>query len=106
MPEGMTCILGSLANGQEVIIEDGVAKLMDRSCFAGSVCTTERLVRTAYKAGASLPDAVAMVSANPARKMGIGDRKGSIKEGYDADVVICTKDFRIEQTYVKGNRVY
>ena len=106
MPEGMTCILGSLANGQEVIIEDGVAKLMDRSCFAGSVCTTERLVRTAYMAGASLPDAVAMVSANPARKMGIGDRKGSIKEGYDADVVICTKDFRIEQTYVKGNRVY
>ncbi len=45
MPDGES-ILGSLANGQKVIIEDGVAKMPDRSAFAGSVATTDRLVRT------------------------------------------------------------
>lgn len=45
MPEGET-ILGSLKDGQRVIIEDGVAKLPDRSAFAGSVATADRLVRT------------------------------------------------------------
>ena len=42
--EGPT-ILGSLTRGQEAIIEDGVAKLPDRTAFAGSVATMDRLVR-------------------------------------------------------------
>ena len=48
MPDGES-ILGSLTNGQKVIIEDGVAKLPDRSAFAGSVATADRLVRNVYK---------------------------------------------------------
>src|SRR4029077_7568143 len=44
MPPGES-ILGSLHNGIKVIVEDGVAKLPDRSSFAGSVATTDRLVR-------------------------------------------------------------
>ena len=32
--------------GQKCIVEDGVAKLPDRSAFAGSVATMDRLVRT------------------------------------------------------------
>src|SRR4030095_141614 len=39
-------ILGNMNNGLSVIIEDGVAKLPDRTSFAGSVATTDRLVRT------------------------------------------------------------
>ena len=39
-------ILGSKKNGLKVIVEDGVAKLPDRTSFAGSVATTDRLVRT------------------------------------------------------------
>ena len=106
MPEGTTSILGSLAKGQEVILEDGVAKMPDRTCFAGSTCTTERLVRTLCEAGASLPDAVAMASENPARMMGFGDRKGSISKGHDADIAILGKDFSVKRTYVAGKRVY
>ncbi len=33
-----------LENGLKVIVEDGVAKLPDRSSFAGSVATADRLV--------------------------------------------------------------
>lgn len=107
MPDGTTSILGSLEKGQEVIIEDGVAKMPDRSCFAGSVATTERLVKTMHFIGeAPLHDAVKMVTANPARLMGYADTKGRIQEGYDADIVICDKDINVNKTFVKGHRVF
>ena len=71
MPDGES-ILGSLANGQKVIIEDGVAKLPDRSSFAGSVATGDRLVRTMISQGqVSLPEAVRMITQTPARILGI-----------------------------------
>ena len=55
-----------------VIIEDGVAKLPDRSAFAGSICTSNRLVRNMIQlAGVSLLDAVKMITVNPARMAGL-----------------------------------
>ena len=41
-------VLGSLKNGQRVIIEDDVAKMPDRTAFAGSIATDDRLVRVMY----------------------------------------------------------
>ena len=38
-------VLGNKAQGMKVIVEDDVAKLPDRSAFAGSVATSNRLVR-------------------------------------------------------------
>ncbi len=106
MPEGTKSVLGSLEKGQEVVIENGVAFLADRSCFAGSVCTTERMVKTMWQqGGATLPEAVVMATENPANIMGYGHCKGKIKAGYDADLVICSKELDVEQTFVKGVRV-
>ena len=105
MPEGKS-ILGGLAEGREVIVEDGVAKMPDRSCFAGSVATTDRLVRTMVQvAGCSITDAVRMMTANPARFMGIADRKGSIAPGKDADIVIFDDDIRVSHVLVAGRRI-
>ena len=107
MPGGTKSILGSLEKGQEVIIEDGVAKMPDRTCFAGSVATTDRLVRTMhFLAGQPVTDSVRMLTENPAKLMGLGDRKGRIQKGYDADIVVCDKDLYARQTYVSGKRVY
>lgn len=107
MAEGTKSILGSLEKGQEVVIENGVAFLADRSCFAGSVCTTERMIKTMWQqGGATLPEAVVMATENPANLMGYGHCKGKIKPGYDADLVICSKDLVVEQTFVKGQRVF
>ena len=62
--DGEYTILGSLKKGQKVIVEDQVAKLLDRSCFAGSVATSDRLVRTMITmAGCSVVQAVRMASA-------------------------------------------
>lgn len=107
MNEGTTSILGSLERGQTVYLEDGVAKVMDRSCFAGSIATTDRLIRTMhFQAEQPLTDSVKMLTVNPASIMGVGDRKGRIQCGYDADIVVCDKDIYARQTYVMGKRVY
>lgn len=103
LPEGTKTVLGSKDGGQEVIIEDGVAKLMDRSAFAGSVATADRLIRTVTRlAGVELVDAVRMLTANPARVMGVEARKGSIMAGKDADLILFDDDINIALTVVGG----
>jgi N-acetylglucosamine-6-phosphate deacetylase len=106
MPPGEST-LGSLKNGLKVIVEDGVAKLPDRSSFAGSVATADRLVRTMIRiAGVSLTEAVRMAAKTPAAIMGVADRKGSLAKGKDADIVIFDEDIRIQMTIVQGRIIY
>lgn len=106
MPEGES-VLGSLQNGLKVIVEDGVAKLPDRTAFAGSVATADRLVRTMIDiAGISLEDTIRMITATPARIMGVLDRKGTLQVGKDADILVFDKDIRILLTIVNGRVVY
>ena len=106
MPDGES-ILGSLNNGQKVIIEDGVAKMPDRKAFAGSVATTDRLVRTMiYLAGVPLIDAVHMMSLTPARILHIDKEKGSLEIGKDADIVIFDNQININNTILKGHVIY
>ena len=106
MPEGES-ILGSLHNGLKVIVEDGVAKLPDRSSFAGSVATADRLVRTMVTmAGVPLLEAVRMITKTPASILGIADRKGSIVPGKDADIVIFDDHIQVQTTIVQGRIIY
>ncbi|HZH72396.1 MAG TPA: N-acetylglucosamine-6-phosphate deacetylase [Mariniphaga sp.] len=106
MPDGKS-ILGSLEKGQEVIIEDGVAKLPDRTAFAGSVATADRLVRTMIElAEVPLTDAIKMITLTPARILGIDDRKGSLDLGKDADIVIFDENIHISHTISEGKVIY
>lgn len=106
MPEGES-VLGNYKTGLKVIIEDGVAKLPDRSSFAGSVATADRLVRTMVKtARVPLTDAVRMITHTPARIMGVSESKGSLAVGKDADIVIFDRDIHIKSTIIKGKVVY
>ncbi len=102
-----TVRIGGESDGRECIVEDGVVKLPDRSAFAGSIATTDRLVRTMWKmAGVSLQDAIRMMTENPAKLMGISDRKGRLLPGMDADIVLFNEDVQIKQVYYAGERVY
>lgn len=105
MPEGPS-VIGSAENGMAIVIEDGVAKLPDRSAFAGSVATADRLVRNMVAlAECSLPEAVKMASRVPARIFGLKG-VGDLKVGFDADILIFNDDIEIQKTFVKGNLVY
>ena len=90
--------------GVDCIIEEGVAKLTDRSAFAGSVATADRLVRTAVAAGIPLADSVKMITATPAKLMGLSD-KGQVGPGYDADIVIFNENIDVQAVILQGEMV-
>ncbi len=98
---------GSRANGYDIVVEDGVAKLMDRTAFAGSVATTDRLVRTMVNmAGVPVEKAVRMITENPACAMGISDSFGVIEKGRAADLTVFDSDINVKCTLVDGKFVY
>lgn len=98
--------LGNIETGVDCFVENGVANMPDRTAFAGSVATADRLVRTMHRlTSASLHESVAMMSITPARLMGIDDRKGSISPGKDADLLLFDPGVNIELTMVRGEIV-
>jgi len=100
-------ILGSIDNGVKVIIEDGVAKLPDRASFAGSIATADRLVRSMISlADVSLEDAVKMISATPARILGVLNKKGTLAAGKDADIIIFDNNINVSMTMINGKIIY
>ncbi|MGD1820864.1 MAG: N-acetylglucosamine-6-phosphate deacetylase [Pleomorphochaeta sp.] len=99
-------ILGNKKDGLKVFIEDGIAKTMDKTCFAGSVATTDRLVRTmVQQANLPIEKAVQMMSENPAKFMKIDKSKGNIKIGLDADLIIFDENINIQKIYILGKEV-
>lgn len=89
----------------EFIIEDGVCKLMDRSAFAGSIATADRLLRVAVQdAEIPLVEAVRMLTAIPAKIMGLSD-KGALAPVADADFAVLTEDLQIKSVFAKGKQV-
>ena len=95
--------LGSPHDPQPVIVEDGVAKLPDRTAFAGSVATADRLVRNMVNAGVSLSAAVKMVTENPLRMMGLNVKKGRLQPGFHADLCIFDSNIQIQTVLCGGN---
>ncbi len=76
------------------VIEDGVAKLIDRSAFAGSIATADILLRTAVGSGISIEGSVRMLTETPAKAMGL-DGFGRIAEGYRAVFTVFDDKFNI-----------
>lgn len=100
-------VLGSRQNGQRVILEDGVAKMPDRQAFAGSICTADRLVRNMCRlAGASLEDAVMMITETPARALGLQDKTGFVLPGRAADLVLFDSEICVRMAMVDGEIRY
>lgn len=97
--------LGEKIPENRVIIEDGVAKLPDRSVFAGSIATCAMLLEKGVNHyGQSLADTVKMITQTPAAILG-AEKKGRIKNGFDADIAIFNQDYNIEKVILGGTIV-
>lgn len=97
---------GNVSSEPSVILEDGVCKLADHSALAGSIATMDVLIRTCiHKAEIPMVDVFRMVSETPAKIMGIFDRKGSIEEGKDADIMMFDDDIDLTYVMQMGNVV-
>lgn len=98
--------LGTDRPENRVIIEDGVAKLPDRSSFAGSIATMDAVFRNARQAvGLPLPVITRLMSLNPARHLGVEGRKGSLAVGKDADVLVLDAQDRIAHVFARGREI-
>lgn len=97
---------GNVSSEPSVILEDGVCKLADHSALAGSIATMDVLIRTCiHRAEIPMVDVFRMVSETPAKIMGIFDRKGSIEEGKDADIMMFDDDIDLTYVMQMGNEV-
>lgn len=104
LPEG-TQWQDSEGEDHRCVIMDGVAKLPALGCFAGSVASSDRLVRTmVQKVGLPVPVAVSMLTKNPARMLGL-TRKGALETGLDADIVLLDPALTARAVLVSGNIV-
>jgi N-acetylglucosamine-6-phosphate deacetylase len=92
-------------SGRRVRLEKGSVRLPDGT-LAGSALTMDRAVRNAVEfMGARLQDSVRMASETPAKILSVS-RKGRIKPGADADLVVLSTEGMVEETIVAGETVY
>ncbi|MDP3785970.1 MAG: N-acetylglucosamine-6-phosphate deacetylase [Candidatus Omnitrophota bacterium] len=90
-----------------ILISDNVYKMrLPDGRLAGSVLNLNQAVKNVMKfADIDLQDAVKMATINPAKLLGIQDRKGSLQVGKDADIVIFDDNLKVKYTIIKGNIV-
>jgi N-acetylglucosamine-6-phosphate deacetylase len=92
--------------GQNVTVKKGEARLKD-GVIAGSVLSLNKAVRNFMEnTGLDLMQAIQLVTLNPARQMGVVDKKGSIEVGKDADMVLFDDELNIFATFVKGQFLF
>ncbi len=104
MGEGPS-VLGPKHDGMDCIIKDGIAFLPSMTAFAGSVATTDRLVRVMHhQVGLPLTECIKMMCEVPARVMNLTDR-GRIREGYVADLVFFDDDIRVKKVLLQGEEL-
>lgn len=100
-----TDVTHGFMNATEFIIEDGVCKLMDRSAFAGSIATCDRLIRVmTTEVGVPVEEAVKMMTCVPAKIMGLN--KGELASGKDADIIVFDNNINISDIFVMGNKIH
>ncbi|MCD6506010.1 N-acetylglucosamine-6-phosphate deacetylase [Candidatus Poribacteria bacterium] len=101
LPEGRY-----IYNGIEYESRDGTARYADGTLIGTSMGLNRMIERLMEFTGCPLDVAIRTVTENPARAIGMEDRKGSIEVGKDGDLVILDPDLSIWATIVGGRIVY
>ena len=89
----------------EVTVAEGAAR-MKGGTLAGSVLTMSRAVQNMVElAGLPLETVIPLATEVPARVLGVEDRKGKLRAGFDGDVVVLSPKFAVERVFVRGEPV-
>ena len=90
--------------GNEILIyPDGSAHLVEAGNLAGSTLQVNQGLKILIEdALVPVNYAINSCTLNPANCLGIADRKGSIRVGKDADMVVLDDDYSVIQTYCMG----
>jgi N-acetylglucosamine-6-phosphate deacetylase len=93
-------------NGVEYESKNGAARYKDGTLIGTALGLSELLKRLISFTGCGLDVAVSTVTENPAKVLGIEDRKGSIAIGKDADLILLDDDLSVQTTIVDGRIVF
>ncbi|HVO56342.1 MAG TPA: N-acetylglucosamine-6-phosphate deacetylase [Dongiaceae bacterium] len=96
MPDGKYML-----GGIEVTVKDGVCRDAEGR-LAGSTLTLDRALRNVVKLGVPLADAVRMLSLNAATQLGIEFKKGALRTGADADIVLLSEGLELAGVWARG----
>lgn len=96
MPDGKYTL-----GGFEVTVSGGVCRNAEGT-LAGSTLTLDRALRNVVKLGASIPDGVRMLTTNPASLLGLEFKKGALRVGADADIVLINEELEVAQVFLRG----
>lgn len=96
MPDGKYTL-----GGFEVTVSGGVCRNAE-GVLAGSTLTLDRALRNIVALGSSLPDAVRMLTLNPAALLGIEFKKGSLRTCADADILLLDEGLRVTNVWARG----
>jgi N-acetylglucosamine-6-phosphate deacetylase len=87
----------------EYVVQDGVGMLLDRTAFGGSTTFLNQMIPVLTdRVGIPVFEAVRMASLNPARVIGVDQRKGSLEPGKDADITVFDPDFTPWRVMIGG----
>lgn len=88
-------------DGQEAVVKNGAPLIGNK--LAGSVLTLNQAVKNFIDwTGAPIEKAILPATINPARKIGLDNKKGSLEVGKDADIIIFGKAIDIQKTIIHG----
>jgi N-acetylglucosamine-6-phosphate deacetylase len=96
MPDGKYT-LGTLG----VTVSGGVCRNSEGK-LAGSTLTLDRALRNIVDLGVPLADALRMLTLNPATLLGIEFKKGSLRPGADADILLLDESLNVTQVWTRG----
>ncbi|MFH0958581.1 MAG: N-acetylglucosamine-6-phosphate deacetylase [Pseudomonadota bacterium] len=104
LPVGRSFTVGL---NQRARVHSGYALTMDGSSLAGSIIRMVDAVRVmTQQTDAPLHETIRMATLNPARRLGLENRIGSIRPGLQADLVAFDQNFRVLQTWKKGKPIF
>jgi N-acetylglucosamine-6-phosphate deacetylase len=85
----------------EVTVSGGVCRNAEGK-LAGSTLTLDRALRNIVALGVPLADAVRMLTLNPATLLGIEFKKGALRTGADADIVLLDEALQVTNVWTRG----
>src|SRR5436190_678491 len=100
MPDGKYML-----GGMEVTVNGGICRNAEGR-LAGSTLTLDRALRNIVKLGVPVADAVRMLTLNPATLLGIEFKKGALRTGADADIVLLDDSLEIARVWARGTLVH
>ncbi len=93
-------------NGVEYESKAGAARYKDGTLIGTALGLSQMLERFMAYTNCSLETAIRMATQNPARLLGLENKKGSIAVGKDADLVLLDSNLSVHTTIVTGKIVF